>query len=450
MSDTSANLQMPYLAPAQAQKHVTVNQALGRLDALVQGNVISRALAAQPASPVDGDLYMLPPGKTGAAWGAMTNGALAYWRDGVWEQILPREGWTVFVRDEDQHLFWSGAAWSAIVTASAARGFRNRLINSAFAIDQRRATTAADDAYCLDRFYVLTETGSVSIDRLTDPESGRLAGLRLTQPDATPKRIGLAQIAESADIRDLRAQAVAMAARVRCSASQAIRMAILEWTGAVDAVTSDVVDAWNSATFTPGNFFIAGVNVIATGASTPTAATWTDLTQITGTFGASLNNAIVMVWTEATLAQHATLDIDQIQLEPGAACGPFARRPLGEELALCRRFYWKSFPMTTAPAQNAGTNGCLVFPSQGASVNTRVQHAFPETMRATPAVTYFNPGAANAMARDFDAGADCSLTVTLGGSAFHSERVVSFLLGAPAGSAVGNALVVHLTAEAEL
>lgn len=220
--------------------------------------------------------------------------------------------------------------------------FRNRLLNSAFQINERGATSVANSTYCFDRWYVLTESGSVTVGALTDPETGRPNGIRLTQPDVAAKRIALAQVVESANIRDLRSAAVAMAARVRCSASQAIRMAILEWTGTADSVTRDVVNAWANSTFTAGQFFKSTTtNVIATGATTPSANTWTDLTQITGLFGASLQNAIVMVWTESTLAQNATLDIDQVQLEAGSACGTFARRAVEEDLALCQRYYEK-------------------------------------------------------------------------------------------------------------
>lgn len=340
----TTNLTLPYLEAAQAQKHVTVNEGLRLLDALVQGAAISRTVTAQPGAPADGDVYILPAGKTGAAWGGMTNFAIAYYRDGVWAQITPREGWTFYVKDEDQHVVWSGAAWGPILSAAQTSGFRNRLKNAAFAFNERGAASAANDVYGFDRWYLLTSTGSVTLGALTNPETGRPTGIRLTQPDATAKRIGLAQIVESADIRDLRSLAAAMAARVRCSASQAIRMAILEHTGTADAVTSNVVNNWASTTYTPGNFFIAGVNVIAVGASTPAANTWTDLDQITGAFGASMTNAIVMVWTEGALAQNGTLDLDQVQLEPGAICGAFARRPAGEELSLCRRYYFQYGP----------------------------------------------------------------------------------------------------------
>src|SRR6185503_15210347 len=63
MSNTS-NLVLPYLAVGQAQKHVTVNESLRKLDAILQLSVVSATTAAQPASPADGAVYILPPGKT--------------------------------------------------------------------------------------------------------------------------------------------------------------------------------------------------------------------------------------------------------------------------------------------------------------------------------------------------------------------------------------------------
>jgi hypothetical protein len=111
MSDRSSNLSISYLQPSQAQKHVTVNEALRRLDALVQPVAVSATLAAQPTSPADGAVYILPAGKTGAAWGAMANGTLAYWCDGVWEALTPKLGWVVRVADLDCDLRWSGTAW---------------------------------------------------------------------------------------------------------------------------------------------------------------------------------------------------------------------------------------------------------------------------------------------------------------------------------------------------
>lgn len=115
----SSRLGLPYLAAAQAQKHVTVNESLLRLDALVQLSAVSASVAAQPASPTDGDIYILPAGKTGAQWGAMANGALAYYRDGVWEELAPREGFAARVNDTNEMAVYTGASWLSYHTDNA-------------------------------------------------------------------------------------------------------------------------------------------------------------------------------------------------------------------------------------------------------------------------------------------------------------------------------------------
>lgn len=110
----SSRLALPYLAAAQAQKHVTINESLLRLDALTQLSALSATTSAQPASPTDGDIYILPAGKTGAAWGGFANGALAYWRDGVWEELTPKPGWRCYVEDEAAFYAHTGAAWAKL------------------------------------------------------------------------------------------------------------------------------------------------------------------------------------------------------------------------------------------------------------------------------------------------------------------------------------------------
>ena len=49
--DNTPNLQLPYLIAAQAQKHVTHNEALRGLDAIVQLLVLDKDLASPPGSP---------------------------------------------------------------------------------------------------------------------------------------------------------------------------------------------------------------------------------------------------------------------------------------------------------------------------------------------------------------------------------------------------------------
>ena len=98
MPDTSTHLLLPYLLAAQAQKHVTVNEALRLLDGLVQLAVLDRHLTAPPGSPADGDRYIVASGATGAWAGWDLN--VAYWVDGAWMRLVPRPGWQAWVVDE--------------------------------------------------------------------------------------------------------------------------------------------------------------------------------------------------------------------------------------------------------------------------------------------------------------------------------------------------------------
>lgn len=154
MSNTT-NLVLPYLAVGQAQKHVTVNETLRRLDAVVQLSAVSASVTTQPASPADGAVYIVPAGKSGADWNAYANGALAYYRDGAWEEVSPREGWIAYVKDTDQLLAYGGAAWilfapGKLLALSAADRLVGRSTSGAGAAEEIVCTAAGraliDDA----------------------------------------------------------------------------------------------------------------------------------------------------------------------------------------------------------------------------------------------------------------------------------------------------------------
>ena len=108
MSDTPL-LVLPYLAAAQAQKHVTHNEALSMLDGLVHLAVISRVVASPPASPQDGARYLVAAAPTGEWIGK--NGKIALRMEGAWRYFTPNEGWQLWVSDEDLLLSFNGTAW---------------------------------------------------------------------------------------------------------------------------------------------------------------------------------------------------------------------------------------------------------------------------------------------------------------------------------------------------
>ncbi len=105
---SSPNLNLTYLAASQAQKHVTVNEALRILDALCNLTIIDRNLAAPPGSPVEGDTYIVADSATGD-WAAHDK-EIALYADSAWQFVVPKSGWKAFVVDELQFVYWSTAA----------------------------------------------------------------------------------------------------------------------------------------------------------------------------------------------------------------------------------------------------------------------------------------------------------------------------------------------------
>ena len=102
-------LNLPYIAPAQSQKHVTHNQALRALDAIVQLAVVNRTSSAPPAAAGEGDCYLVAANPTGA-WAGYA-GSVAVSQDGAWTMLTPRVGWTAWVAAEAQAVTWNGTAW---------------------------------------------------------------------------------------------------------------------------------------------------------------------------------------------------------------------------------------------------------------------------------------------------------------------------------------------------
>jgi hypothetical protein len=141
------------------------------------------------------------------------------------------------------------------------------------------------------------------------------------------------------------------------------------------------------------------------------------------------------------------MNITGVQLEPVTQT-EFELVPFDIQLHRCQRYFWKTFPYGTTPAQNVGIVGCMRFIAgkAGALINVG-SCSMLNRMRATPTLVFYNPSAANAQVRDTTAGADCSGTGT-GGNA--SDQMFSVFCTGNASTAVGNILEVHGTAEAEL
>ena len=110
--ENSSNLNLPYIAAAQAQKHVTHNAAILALDAIVQLTVLDRGKATPPLSPASGDRHIVAPGATDA-WTGKDN-LIAAWQDGDWVFYQPGAGWISWIVEEKRLFAWEGSSWVGI------------------------------------------------------------------------------------------------------------------------------------------------------------------------------------------------------------------------------------------------------------------------------------------------------------------------------------------------
>ena len=124
--DDTARLSLPFIMSGQALKHITHNDALNRLDALVQPVVESTGLTAPPTTPLPGEAWLVPTGATGA-WAGHAD-EIAAWQDGAWTFFDPAEGWQVFDKASDTLRIFSGSAW--VVVAATGAGLPQLGINA--------------------------------------------------------------------------------------------------------------------------------------------------------------------------------------------------------------------------------------------------------------------------------------------------------------------------------
>ena len=101
----------------------------------------------------------------------------------------------------------------------------------------------------------------------------------------------------------------------------------------------------------------------------------------------------------------ATWQVTGVQMEINNSGKPteYEHRPFGQELALCRRYYYKSFPYSVTPARNLGNTDSIFFPvvsGYNGAIHLDI------SMRTAPTCTFFNPSADNGSNSSSGAGAN--------------------------------------------
>jgi hypothetical protein len=115
--------------------------------------------------------------------------------------------------------------------------------------------------------------------------------------------------------------------------------------------------------------------------------------------------------TNLTATSGATFYITGVQLERGSTATSFDFRPYGTELALCQRYYWKTYNQSAVPGSASSSATYRARSYSGSYAAAVVQ--FPVLMRAVPSCTLYNSntGATNSW-RDVDNNADRSASLS--------------------------------------
>lgn len=137
---TTSHLGITLLEQSQAQKEITINEALARIDAALNCGAIDRDLATPPSSPANGDVYIVAASPTGA-WSGKA-GQVAYF-DQVWRFIEPKEGLMLWLNDENIHVVYNGSTWQASAGGGSSTDFAT-VVEGRLTLSSGVAVTTSD------------------------------------------------------------------------------------------------------------------------------------------------------------------------------------------------------------------------------------------------------------------------------------------------------------------
>lgn len=329
----------------------------------------------------------------------------------------------------------------------------NFLANGSFNFAQRQTpgtlTTKSNDTYGPDRWRMSRENTDFQYQRNdAHAESGLTSRYYGSFKKITSTgKLMVYQILEGANSGALKGKTVIFQARMKASSAKTIRMAVLELqnAGTMDTIPGTFVSAWGANSTDP----TLGSNLaIVTAAQSKSVTTAWQNFSVSVTVPSNSKNVIVAVWSDSQFAANDILHIAEAGLYVSNVVQVWKPRPYAEDLLMCQRYYWKSFDIDIAPAQNAGNQyGTRVSAVAAGAVTHRFPPIFfPAPMFKAQTFTFYNPGAANAQARDVTAGADCTATA-VGAS---TQVLLDINCTGPAGGAVNDSIIVAVTAEAEL
>jgi hypothetical protein len=178
--DETPNLGLPLVMPSQAQKHVTVNEAMLRLDAAAQLVLEDVGRTEPPAGPPEGARFAVGAGATGD-W-AGQDGRVAVAENGGWAFLDPRPGWRAWDTGTGRALLRVGGAWLPEGLSRAPSGAAARFVT----VEAVHGIVAGPDNVTAVAIPARVTLFAVSA-RVTDAIGGTAVSWRLGEAGATDR-----------------------------------------------------------------------------------------------------------------------------------------------------------------------------------------------------------------------------------------------------------------------
>lgn len=200
-------------------------------------------------------------------------------------------------------------------------GFKNRLINGNFSVDQRNSgnihTITAGASlikYTVDRWYALCTGNSITIQRVAGISTTQHS-LRITGSNSNSTWL-LGQRIEASNCADIVNKDITVSFKAKSSTTR-----VITW----KAFYANSYDSFTSKT------------MIATG--TITVNTNVNNYNFSFNSGANIETGLAIEFSGTSLVAGATIDFDNIQLEVSNLATETEHRSLQQDLFLCQRYY---------------------------------------------------------------------------------------------------------------
>ena len=348
-----------------------------------------------------------------------------------------------------------------------ALGNRNLIINGAMQVAQRGASLSVTSSggYSLDRFYVQSNVGSghtwAQVQETPSGEGFNYSAKLTVGTGATPVSDNFGRVIYYVEGYDSQAlnwgntspKAATFSFWVKSSVTGSFGGCFKlqkesPFPGFYYTYTISLANTWEYKTVTvPAGVFVDGNMDSTNGIGVLVAfdlGEGPDRSTTTGYNSSNNGGALGVTGADKILATSgATWQITGVQLEVGDTATPFEHRSYGQELALCQRYFFKTYSSGVSPATLTVT-GSFGDTATGQLYRPMPYKSFPVEMRAVPTITLYSPSTgASGKLRDDNAGADLSAlayqTGTNGTRCYPSAT-----------PSLGNDILGHLTAEAEL